>query len=121
MNAIKGELCNGSQGNVVGSKVVRVDGYEKVTGKAIYGDDIQLNKMLHAACRFTDIPAGKIKKLDISKARTHLKWEPTWNLETTLTRIVNWHRAWLQGDDMHARCVEEINSYMAAMPLTPNR
>lgn len=23
MNAIKGELCNGSQGNVVGSKVVR--------------------------------------------------------------------------------------------------
>ena len=36
MNAIKGELCNGSQGNVVGSKVVRVDGYEKVTGKAIY-------------------------------------------------------------------------------------
>ena len=68
MNAIKGELCNGSQGNVVGSKVVRVDGYEKVTGKAIYGDDIQLNKMLHAACRFTDIPAGKIKKLDISKA-----------------------------------------------------
>ena len=24
--------------------------------------------MLHAACRFTDIPAGKIKKLDISKA-----------------------------------------------------
>ena len=37
MNAIKGELCNGSQGNVVGSKVVRVDGYEKVTGKAIMG------------------------------------------------------------------------------------
>ncbi len=54
-------------------------------------------------------------KLDISKARAHLKWEPTWNLETTLTYIVNWHRAWLQGDDMHARCVDEINSYMAAM------
>jgi len=54
-------------------------------------------------------------KLDISKARAHLKWEPTWSLETTLTRIVHWHRAWLQGDDMHERCVEEINSYMAAM------
>ncbi|EPZ8123207.1 CDP-glucose 4,6-dehydratase [Yersinia enterocolitica] len=59
-------------------------------------------------------------KLDISKARTHLKWEPTWGLETTLTRIVNWHRAWLQSDNMHARCIEEINSYMAAMPLAPN-
>ena len=50
-----------------------------------------------------------------AKARAHLKWEPTWNLESTLTYIVNWHRAWLQGDDMHARCVDEINSYMAAM------
>ncbi|RZI54526.1 MAG: CDP-glucose 4,6-dehydratase [Pseudomonas sp.] len=60
-------------------------------------------------------------KLDISKARAHLKWEPTWGLETTLTRIVNWHRAWMESADMHVRCVEEINSYMAAMPLAPNR
>ena len=54
-------------------------------------------------------------KLDISKAKTHLKWEPTWSLEATLTRIVTWHRAWLRGEDMHAHCVNEINSYMAAM------
>jgi CDP-glucose 4,6-dehydratase len=27
-------------------------------------------------------------KLDISKAKTHLKWEPTWSLEATLTRIL---------------------------------
>ncbi|WP_433739412.1 CDP-glucose 4,6-dehydratase [Pseudomonas putida] len=54
-------------------------------------------------------------KLDISKARTHLKWEPTWSLEATLTRIVTWHRAWLRGEDMHAHCVNEINGYMAAM------
>ncbi len=54
--------------NIVGKKVTRVDGYEKVTGRAIYGDDIKLHGMLHAACRFTDIVAGKIKRLDISKA-----------------------------------------------------
>lgn len=53
---------------VVGKKVVRVDGHEKVTGKAVYGDDICLHSMLHAACRFTDIPAGKIKNIDLSKA-----------------------------------------------------
>jgi CO/xanthine dehydrogenase Mo-binding subunit len=54
--------------NIIGKKVKRVDGYEKVTGKAIYGDDIQLKGMLFAACRYTDIPAGKITKLDYEKA-----------------------------------------------------
>ena len=54
--------------NIIGKKVTRVDGYEKVTGKAIYGDDICLHNMLHAANRYTDVPAGKILKLDISTA-----------------------------------------------------
>jgi CO/xanthine dehydrogenase Mo-binding subunit/CO/xanthine dehydrogenase FAD-binding subunit len=54
--------------NVVGKKVIRVDGHEKVTGKAIYGDDICLHNTLYAACRFTDVPAGKIKSIDLSKA-----------------------------------------------------
>jgi len=54
--------------NIIGKKVTRVDGYEKVTGKAVYGDDICLHNMLHAANRCTDIPAGKIKSIDISIA-----------------------------------------------------
>ncbi|MCK4339918.1 MAG: molybdopterin-dependent oxidoreductase, partial [Candidatus Cloacimonetes bacterium] len=53
---------------IIGKKVIRIDGYEKVTGKAIFGDDIKLVGMLYAACRYTDIPAGKITKVDISKA-----------------------------------------------------
>jgi len=55
-------------GNVIGKKVRRVDGYEKVTGKAVYGDDHVFPGMLFGAVRYTDIPAGKITKLDISKA-----------------------------------------------------
>lgn len=57
-----------SQHNVIGHKVIRQDGYEKVTGKAKYGDDHKPYGMLYAACRYTDIVAGNIKKLDISKA-----------------------------------------------------
>lgn len=53
---------------MIGKRVARVDGHEKVTGKAIYGDDIQLPGMLYGACRYSDIPAGKIKKVDFSKA-----------------------------------------------------
>ena len=55
---------------MIGKRVSRVDGYEKVTGKAVYGDDIKLAGMLFGACRYSDIPAGKIKKLDISKAES---------------------------------------------------
>lgn len=54
--------------NIIGKKVKRVDAYEKVTGKAIYGDDIKLVGMLHAAVRYTDIPAGKILNIDCSEA-----------------------------------------------------
>lgn len=54
--------------NVIGKRVTRIDGYEKVTGKGLYGDDLNFNGMLHAVCRYTDIPAGKIKSVDISEA-----------------------------------------------------
>ena len=43
---------------LVGSEVPRVDGLAKVTGKAVYGDDITMNNMLYGVCRYVDIPAG---------------------------------------------------------------
>ncbi|HJO93719.1 MAG TPA: molybdopterin cofactor-binding domain-containing protein [Victivallales bacterium] len=55
-------------GNVVGKKVPRIDGYEKVTGKAVYSDDIKIHGMLYAAQRYTDYPSAIIKKIDTSKA-----------------------------------------------------
>ena len=54
--------------NIIGTRVQRVDGYEKVTGKAAYGDDLKFNGMLYAACRYTDIPVGKITNIDTSRA-----------------------------------------------------
>lgn len=52
----------------VGSSVPRVDGHGKVTGSAIYGDDIKMKNMLYGVCRYADIPAGKITRLDLSQA-----------------------------------------------------
>lgn len=54
-------------------------------------------------------------KLDISKAQSRLKWSPTWNLDYTLEKIVAWHRAWLNSEDMQAYSIAEINHYMASM------
>jgi CDP-glucose 4,6-dehydratase len=52
-------------------------------------------------------------KLDISKARQRLHWAPRWPLETALTRITEWHQAWLAGQDMQALCLQQINQYRA--------
>jgi len=53
---------------MIGERKGRTDGYEKVTGRAVYGNYIQLPGMLHAVCRYSDIPAGKILSIDISIA-----------------------------------------------------
>jgi CDP-glucose 4,6-dehydratase len=51
-------------------------------------------------------------KLDCSKAKMRMEWHPRWDLNTTLSRIVSWHKAWLSGDDMRTYTLNEINDYM---------
>ena len=50
-------------------------------------------------------------KLDVSKAKAELGWEPTWHLNETLARIIKWHKAWLKKEDMQALCLSEIQDY----------
>jgi CDP-glucose 4,6-dehydratase len=50
-------------------------------------------------------------KLDISKAKQRLNWAPRWSLEQALEHITQWHRAWLDGQDMHALCLQQIHQY----------
>ena len=50
-------------------------------------------------------------KLDISKARSRLGWEPRWRLADALRHIVTWHQAWLAGQDMRALCLDQIAHY----------
>jgi CDP-glucose 4,6-dehydratase len=54
-------------------------------------------------------------KLDISKAKSKLGWSPLWSLSDTLEKIVNWHQAWLNKEDMQAVCVAEIKEYTKDM------
>ena len=54
---------------VAGADVHRVDGVEKVTGKAIYTSDIQLPGMAHAKILRSPIAHAKLTKVDASKAR----------------------------------------------------
>lgn len=50
-------------------------------------------------------------KLDISKAKSRLNWRPTWGLDMTLGKIIQWHQAWMNKQDMQAICLNEINEF----------
>ena len=54
-------------------------------------------------------------KLDISKAKSKLGWQPVWGLDHTLEKIISWHRAWLNKEDMQAVCLAEIKEYTRDM------
>ena len=54
-------------------------------------------------------------KLDISKAKARLGWQPTWDLQDTLERIIKWHHAWLDKKDMQLVSVNEVNEFMQEM------
>ena len=50
-------------------------------------------------------------KLDISKARQRLNWQPRWTLATALQRITHWHRQWLAGGDAQQLCMQDIRAF----------
>jgi CDP-glucose 4,6-dehydratase len=50
-------------------------------------------------------------KLDISKAKDRLGWQPRWKLSKALTNIADWHRQWLAKDDVQANCLQQISDY----------
>jgi len=50
-------------------------------------------------------------KLDCSKARSLLEWQPRWHLEKTLDAIVEWHRAYQAGKDMREITHQQIAKY----------
>jgi CDP-glucose 4,6-dehydratase len=50
-------------------------------------------------------------KLDISKAKARLDWQPRWSLAIALARIIDWHRHWLAQGDVQAECVRQIDQY----------
>jgi CDP-glucose 4,6-dehydratase len=58
---------------------------------------------------------AKLLKLNISKASSILGWTPTWDLDVTLGKIVRWHKHWIEGADMRAECVKEINEFTKDM------
>ncbi len=50
-------------------------------------------------------------KLDISKAKARLGWQPRWPLATALEKIIAWHQACLTATNMHEFTMQQIANY----------
>jgi CDP-glucose 4,6-dehydratase len=57
-------------------------------------------------------------KLDTSKARSRLQWQPKWALTTALDQIVAWHQAWLRSADVHQFSLDQIRRYASLSTTT---
>src|SRR5437764_976645 len=53
---------------VIGTRPIRHDGIDKVTGRAVYGADVQMAGLLHGRILRSPIPHGVIRAIDASAA-----------------------------------------------------
>ena len=60
-----------------------------------------------------DVHEANFLKLDISKAKEKLEWTPRWPLEVAIQHILDWHKAYLNGDNMHDVTLRQINFFTA--------
>jgi len=56
---------------IVGSSIQRIDGIEKVTGQALFTDDIEItgNNLLYGAICFSPITSGRLVSLNLDRAK----------------------------------------------------
>ena len=53
-------------------------------------------------------------KLDCSKAKSRLQWQPRWTLAKAIDQICVWHKAHFAGSDMRVMCLDQIKQYEVA-------
>ena len=53
-------------------------------------------------------------QLDSTKAQLELNWSPTWDIDLTLAKVVDWYEAWNRHEDMQHFTLSQIVDYMNA-------
>lgn len=52
-------------------------------------------------------------KLDTSKARQYLQWQPNWNLDIAIEKIIEWHNNSQDIGQIQANTIKQIQDYMS--------
>ena len=51
-------------------------------------------------------------KLDCSKLKSTFDWQPRWNLETAIEKVVEWTKCWNEGNDVRACMDKQIEEFL---------
>tara|TARA_B110000027_G_scaffold66086_1_gene70761 strand:+ start:3659 stop:4741 length:1083 start_codon:yes stop_codon:yes gene_type:complete len=70
-----------------------------------------LNPKITFEIKSTPQHEHQVLKLDISKVKMYLKWQPKWTIEQTIERIHNWFECYNSDENMQEYCISEINEY----------
>lgn len=54
---------------------------------------------------------AKRLKLDISKAKNRLGWRPRWNIQQSIDAVIDWHKAWRNGENMQKFSLAQIYEF----------
>jgi CDP-glucose 4,6-dehydratase len=54
-------------------------------------------------------------KLDCSKLKKTFGWKPRWNLEEAVEKVVEWSKAWVNGDDVRKVMDRQIEEFLNAV------
>jgi len=54
---------------------------------------------------------SQLLRLDVSKAKQGLGWEPLWSIDDTLEKVAEWHRGWRSKVDIESLCIGQIDAY----------
>jgi CDP-glucose 4,6-dehydratase len=57
----------------------------------------------------------EVLRLDMTRARRQLQWQPRWSVEQALKATVEWYQAWLAGKSMDVYSLDQIQAYEEAM------
>lgn len=90
-------------------------------------DDTDASNVEYIANRFNELWGGSFSysidcepqpheasylKLDCSKAKLRLGWQPVWNLDKALKYTVEWYKAWIGKEDMRKVSDIQISEYL---------
>jgi len=56
-------------------------------------------------------------KLDCTKAKAELGWEPHWNLDSALGATVRWYKAYQSHQDVRSMTLEQVRAYQSTLSL----
>ena len=62
--------------------------------------------------RESSLHEAEYLSLDISKAKRTLGWSPKWKIDKVIEKVVSWHKAEIEGQDLFKLTLDQIEEYL---------